>query len=457
VNDAGARRLDAEIWGMAWPVVGSLLMTNVVELVDIAMVGRLGRDAVAAVGYAAQYAHLVRTMLVAVGVGCVALLSRAIGGRDIALARRQLAATLLVAVGFAAPAALIVSIAPAELIGALHAETKVAALAAPYFRLSIGATLLFGVSAVLENAQRAHRNTRIPLTIAAVVAVLKIVLNLLLIFGALGFPRLELFGAGLATLGAESVAVILYVFAARVVGSSETSLVPSLADLRAAPGALREVLRVSLPAVGERLVMSVALLVYFAILARYGSTAIAAYAIGVRLLAFSWLPGLAFGAAAATLVGQALGAGATTEARRAGWRATGSALILMAGLGVGCAFLREPLARVFTHDAGIIEQLSPFLLALAIAQPFMGVHFSLSGGLRGAGDTLTPLLGATLGNWVLRIPFAWFAARAGWSIGFVWAALVVDHVARSIWYVISFRRGHWARPGIRAGTPSHAR
>jgi putative MATE family efflux protein len=450
VNDARARRLDAEIWGMAWPLVGSLLMTNVVELVDIAMVGRLGRDAVAAVGYAAQYAHLVRSMLVAVGVGCVALLSRAIGGRDIGLARRQLAAALLVAIGFAAPSALIAWIAPVELISALHAEPEVASLAAPYFRLSLGAMLLFAFSAVLENAQRAHRNTRIPLIIAATVAVLKIVLNLLLIFGALGFPRLELFGAGLATLLAESAAVILYLLAARATRSPETSLLPAAADWKGAPGAMREVLRVSLPAVGERLVMSVALLVYFAILARYGSTAIAAYAIGVRLLAFSWLPGLAFGAAAATLVGQALGAGVTTEAHRAGWRAMVSALTLMAGLGVGCAFLREPLARVFTHDAGIIGQLSPFLLALAIAQPFMGVHFSLSGGLRGAGDTLTPLLGATLGNWMLRVPLAWLAARAGWSIGFVWAALVVDHVARSIWYLIAFRRGRWARPGLHA-------
>ena len=126
-------------------------MTNVVELVDIAMVGRLGRDAVAAVGYAAQYAHLVRTMLVAVGVGCVALLSRAIGGRDIGLARRQLAAALLVAIGFAAPSALIAWIAPVELISALHAEPEVASLAAPYFRLSLGAMLLFAFSAVLEN------------------------------------------------------------------------------------------------------------------------------------------------------------------------------------------------------------------------------------------------------------------------------------------------------------------
>ena len=217
---------------------------------------------------------------------------------------------------------------------------------------------------------------------------------------------------------------------------------------------MREVLRVSLPAVGERLVMSVALLVYFAILARYGSTAIAAYAIGVRLLAFSWLPGLAFGAAAATLVGQALGAGAHGGSApcglaRDGFRADADGrarrglrlLARAAGQGVH--------ARCRESSGSCHRSCS----ALAIAQPFMGVHFSLSGGLRGAGDTLTPLLGATLGNWVLRIPLAWLAARAGWSIGFVWAALVVDHVARSIWYVICVPAGPLGAPGDSRGNP----
>ena len=435
---------------MAWPVVGSMLLTNVVELVDIAMVGRLGREAVAAVGYAAQYAHLVRTMLVAVGAGCVAVLARAIGGAELALARRQLAAALLVGIGVAAPVALVAWSAPVELIEALHAEARVAVLAAPYFRLTLAATLLFAVSVVLESAQRAHRNMRVPFLIAGLVAVLKIALNLLLIFGAWGLPRLGLVGAGVSSLCAESVAVISYLAAGRITAGSGTALLPGFAELKNPLQALREVWRVSLPAVGERLVMSVALLVYFAILARYGSSAIAAYAIGVRLLAFSWLPGLAFGAAAATLVGQALGKGRVAEARRAGWRAVVSALGVMAVLGVACAFLREPLARVFTHDQEIIDQLLPFLLMLALAQPFMGAHFTLSGGLRGAGDTLTPLLGATVGNWVLRIPLAFVAARAGWSIGWVWAALIVDHIARAIWYVISFRRGRWARPGVHA-------
>jgi Na+-driven multidrug efflux pump len=120
-------------------------------------------------------------------------------------------------------------------------------------------------------------------------------------------------------------------------------------------------------------------------------------------------------------------------------------LYVMAVLGVACLMLREPLAHIFTHDAAIIGPLVPFLWMLAVAQPFMGIHFTLSGALRGSGDTMTPLLGASIGNWALRVPLAWTAAKIlGWSVNWVWAALIIDHVARCTWYVLSFKSGRWA-------------
>jgi Na+-driven multidrug efflux pump len=121
-------------------------------------------------------------------------------------------------------------------------------------------------------------------------------------------------------------------------------------------------------------------------------------------------------------------------------------LLIMGLLGVFCAFGSEALARLFTNDAAVIDQLLPFLFMLAAAQPFMGVHFTLSGALRGAGDTTTPLLGATVGNWVLRIPLAWLMASVlHGPVLWAWAALVFDHVLRAIWYVLSFRGTRWER------------
>ena len=148
--------------------------------------------------------------------------------------------------------------------------------------------------------------------------------------------------------------------------------------------------------------------------------------------------------ATATLVGQALGAGHPEAATRVGWRATRLALILAVGLGGICAWVREPVARMFTNDAALVAELVPFLLCLAVAQPFLQPHFTLGGAHRGAGDTWTPLLAASVGNWALRIPLAvLFAYHFETDVIWVWYALVFDHLARTAWLTWSFRRGAW--------------
>ena len=165
---------------------------------------------------------------------------------------------------------------------------------------------------------------------------------------------------------------------------------------------------------------------------------------GVRVLAFSWIPGTGFSTAASTLVGQALGAENPQAAARSGWRAVRLALGFSLVLGVACAFGREPLARLFTADAGVIQALGPFMLILAVSQPLLGFHFTLAGALRGAGDTVTPLFAAAFGNWGFRVPLAAIGSAAlHLDLVWVWGALFFDHLARAIWLGIAFRRGRW--------------
>jgi Na+-driven multidrug efflux pump len=188
------------------------------------------------------------------------------------------------------------------------------------------------------------------------------------------------------------------------------------------------------------------------VLSEYGAVAIAAYTVGIRILAFSWIPGTGFGVAAATLVGHALGAGDPQRATRTGWRATRMAVGVAISLGATCALARTPLARLFTNDAAIVEELGPFLLCLAIAQPFLQAHFALGGAHRGAGDTWTPLVAATLGNWALRVPLAFaFAYALDLGVVSVWIVLILDHALRAGWLALSFRRGRWR------GGDTHAR
>jgi putative MATE family efflux protein len=446
VRDAtGARDGYREIWNLSWPVMLAQVLANAVSLIDIAMVGRLGPEAVAAVGYATQFFFLSQSVLFAVGFACVALMARAIGAGDPDRARHALAASIGVATAAALAVMAVVLAAPEALLRLLGAETAVIALSVPYLALMLAASVPLALSMTLESGLRADRNTRLPMQIAVVVTLVKTVLNLGLIFGAFGFPRLELVGAGLATVASQAVGLLLFaVVVARARPGTPIALRP--ADFAAARPLLPDVIRISLPSIGERLAMNLGLLAYFRVLAGYGTVAIAAYTVGIRVLSFSWIPGVGFGTAAATLVGQALGAGDLRGARAAGWRSTRVAIAVAVGLGGVCALARTPLARAFTDDADTIATLGPFLLCLALAQPFLQAHFALGGAHRGAGDTFTPFIASALGNWALRVPVAAvlaFALQA--DLIWIWYVLMLDHAARSVWLARSFQAGGWSR------------
>jgi putative MATE family efflux protein len=446
--EAVSSHLDRDIWAMAWPAMLSFVVVNVVDVIDVVLVGRLGRETVAAWGYAAQCVHLVETLVQSVGIGCVALVARALGARDRPRGRRVLAASVFVSQAVAALGFLISLFLPRYLFGLLDAEPRVIDIAVPYFRLFAFAMVLYAAAFMFESGLRAHRNTRGPLLAAFVVMTTKTVLSALLVFGLFGLPRLELMGAGVATVAAHGVGLVFYVLLSKKYareGGSKQATTFSLDDVRSMWSVVREVLYVSLPSMGERLIMSVALLTYFKILSGYGTAAIAAYAIGVRLLSFSWVPGLGFSTAASTFVGQALGAGDSSGARKAGAHTVAQAVLVMCVCGLLCLFAREPLVRAFTSDDQVAAALLPFMLMLALAQPFMGAHFTLGGVLRGAGDTLTPLVGAAVGNWGFRVPLAWaFTRYFGHDIVWVWAALIADHFARMLINGWVFLGGKWS-------------
>lgn len=440
-----------EIWSLAIPIMMSQVLVSAVGLIDIAMVGRLGAMDVAAVGYATQLYFMSQSALFAVGFACVALMARAIGAGDPAKARAALAASVVVGVATAGVVAVVALAAPREVLSWLKAAPEVVERTVPYMRLLFASSMLLAVSLTLEHGLRANRDSKTPMRVALLVTAVKTVLNVALIFGMFGAPRLELLGAGLATLISQVVAIVAFVFVVRA-QPAEGPMALGRADLPAARGLLGEVIRVAMPGVGERLVLNLALLSYFATLSAYGPVAIAAYTVGVRIMAFSWIPGTGFGAATATLVGHALGAGDPDRAERTGWLAARIALFTAAVLGFLGGAAREPLARMFTSDPAIIEVLGPFMLILAVAQPMMQVHFTLGGAFRGAGDTWTPLIGAAVGNWGFRVPLAGLAAAHHMPLVWLWTVLVFDHVARMALLAFEFRRGAWKRRAMRQRT-----
>ena len=407
------------------------------------MLGTLGATPLAAVGYATQSLFVVQSCMVAVGASCVAMMARALGAGNVARARSALATNLCVGLlAFALPALLTTLISPNAVLDLLAAPAEVRTIGIPYFRWTMATSVSVATCQIYEHALRTAKDTRRAMGITALIAVAKLVLNYALIFGHFGLPELGLEGAGMATLGAYTLGALLFITATR--NHPQPALRLRLSDARHIPERLRETLHLAIPALGERLAMTVALITYFRFLAKYGVASIAAYNVGTRILAFSWIPGLALSVAASTLVGLALGARDPSRARDSGTHAVrlGQGLAFVLGLLLVC--FRHQLSKLFTNDGAVIAALDPFILLLGLGLPLLVTHFTLSGALRGAGDTLSPLYAASVGSWLIRVPLAYLLSQVLFApLAWVWSVMLLDHLLRAVWLSLSFRYGSW--------------
>jgi putative MATE family efflux protein len=429
------------IWSLAWPVIIALSVESVVGLIDMLMVGRLGPDAVAAVGVGTQILFTVSAGMIAVGTGALALVARYVGAGDRRAAEGVLGQSVVVGIGVATVLILPILAWAPPIMGVFGVDEAVVRVGSPYVRL-----LMLGVPAdamifVAVLGLRGAGDTRTPLLVSVVVAVVKIVSSYVLIFGKLGVPAFGVVGAAAGTVlaftcGALVVGVLLRRghLVLRMTGKS----------MRLRGNAMRRVFSIGYPAAIEHVAMQAGFVVYIVFAAQYGTSAVAAYFIGVRILALSFLPGFGFSAAAAALVGQNLGAGRPRSAERSGWNATRLATYLMTVGGALIFVAARPIARLFVDDEDVISDAVSFIYVLAAAQPLMAIDFTLGGALRGAGDTRFPLLAVILGFYGCRLGFA-SAVTFWWELGlfWLWFALVGDYLARSLLKGYRFHSGRW--------------
>jgi Na+-driven multidrug efflux pump len=197
-----------------------------------------------------------------------------------------------------------------------------------------------------------------------------------------------------------------------------------------------------LPSAGEQVVFQFGFLAFLFIVALYGSAPNAAYGIGVNILSFSFVIGFGYSIAASTLVGQHLGAGEPELAAAAGWRAMRFSIYAMVVLGVIIVAASEPIARFVIDDEEVVRLTVVFIYILGAVQPLMAIEFSLSGALRGAGDTRWPLFSASSG-FAVRLSLAALVANSDWSVEWVYAALIGDYILKATILSTRFRRGKW--------------
>jgi Na+-driven multidrug efflux pump len=207
---------------------------------------------------------------------------------------------------------------------------------------------------------------------------------------------------------------------------------------------MRRLLHIGYPAALEQGVFRVGFFVFLGIIGHYyGTAAFAAYGIGVNILSLCFVVGFGFSIAGSTLVGQNLGAGDHDGATESGWRSLRYALVSMVALGIAILAGARPLAGFMIDDPEVIAYTVAFIYILGAVQPLMAVEFALGGALRGAGDTRYPLKATMAGLLGMRCVLAVAFALAGFSVQWVYAALVGDYALKALMLTRRFRSGRW--------------
>jgi putative MATE family efflux protein len=426
---------------LAVPMVVEMAMESIFAVADVFWVAHLGADAVATVGLTESMLTLIYTAAMGLSIGATALVARRTGERDPEGAARAAGQSILLGLGVAAAIALLAAPSAPALLRLMGASPEVIRSGGGFTRIMLGGNatvlLLFLLNAVFRGAGDAA----IAMRVLMMGNLLNIVLGPCFIFGLGPFPRLGVAGAAVATNVGRGTAV-LYQVTMLAVGRGRVRI--ARRHLRLDFHTMRSVLRLSGLGTFQILIGTASYIGLVRILSIFGSPALAGYTIGMRVILFALLPAFGISNAAATMVGQNLGAGSPERAEHAVWAA---ARYNMAFLGVvGLLFLAgAPLiAALFTADPAV----QPFAIAclriVSLGFVFYACGMVLTQAFNGAGDTWTPTVINLFVFWLWEIPLAWWlSAHTPLGAHGVFIALTVSYSTLAVVSAVLFRRGAW--------------
>lgn len=439
------RSLIPEVLRLALPVAAQALLQTLVFFVDRLMLGRYSADALASMHISSPLLWTVSAILTSFSVGTLAFVGRMMGRRDRAIATAAMRGSLVLAsgLGLVTSVAFLAGLSP-FLSLVLSNIPGVRIAAQEYLQIVMVGLSLLMVTIVATAGLQGAGDTRTPFLIGIVANGANIGLNSVLIFGHLGFPELGVRGAGIATL------IATVINASALVGVlMHPKAVLSLRGRGQERHALSRILRISGPALGERIFEHLGYWCYASMIVALGGMAMATHQIVLGLESICFLSGEGFGVAGAAIVAQRLGADRPQDAARCAWITVGLSVGFLSTLGLVFLSLPQTLLSLFTIDDAIVTMGVPCLYIAAVAQPFMALSMVLGDSLRGAGDTRTAFVISLSGWLVVRSIMTYlFAFVLDLGLVGVWLGSTSDWIIRSIVLSVIFLQNKWQRISI---------
>ncbi|WP_211487244.1 MULTISPECIES: MATE family efflux transporter [Corallococcus] len=433
--------LGRAIFLLAVPMVLEMCMESVFAVVDVAFVGRLGAEAVATVGLTEGILTIIYAAGMGLSIGATAMVARRIGEKDAERAGR----TAVQAIGLGVIISTVLAVAgiifARPMMEALGGSPWVLEHGVGYTRVMMGGVvsilLLFLINAIFRGAGDAA----IAMRVLMLANGLNIVLAPCLIFGWGPFPEMGVVGAAWATTLGRSAGVVYQLF--RLVRSNGRLQIRR-EHVSLEPATMLAMLRLSSAGMVQALVTTSSWVVLVRIVSSFGSTALAGYTIAIRIVMFALLPAWGLGNAAATLLGQSMGAGDPERGAKAVWLAGKYNLMVLGTIGVAFFIFAHPLLGAFTTDAAVVDEGATALRIFSLSFLSCAYGMVITSAFNGAGDTRTPTLIDLGCLWVLELPLAWVLAHPVGlgSVGAYWA-VPAAFALMSVLGIVLFRRGRW--------------
>ena len=399
--------LNRAILLLAIPMVLEMVLESLFAVTDVFWVGRLGANAVATVGITESMLALVFAIGLGVSLSTTAMVARRIGEKDpedAAIAGVQAVVLgLVISLALGIPAGIY---AP-ELLRLMGASPEIVASGSGYARIALGGCgaiiMLFLNNAIFRGAGDAA----IAMRLLWVSNIINLVLDPCLIFGLGPFPRMGVTGAALATFTGRSIGV-LYQFYRLMKGTERIRVL--VRHLRINVRVMGRLLRVSFTGILQFAIANASWIVLVRIVSIFGAASVAGYTIAIRIVVFFILPAWGLSNAAATLVGQNLGAKRPDRAAQSVWRTSLYNVIFLGVLGIFFIVFATPVVELFVNDPAVVPIAAIALRTFSCGNLGYAYGMVMLQAFNGAGDTLTPTIVNFFGFWVLELPLAWWLA-----------------------------------------------
>ena len=432
-----------DIVHIAWPSLIELVLTQLTSMVDMMMVGQLGPWAITSVGLSTQPRFLLMTMFMAMNVGATALVARYKGAGEHNQSNMILRQALLLTFVLSLVSSVIGFICSEPLIrfmGAADAETLAGGTI--YLKIQMSGFVIMALTTTITATLRGVGNSRTAMLYNMIANAVNILFNYILIYGRLGFPRMEVAGASLATVIGQGVAFIL---AMAVILKGKQYLYLRLKDgFKPHMESIKNIFNIGVPAMIEQLLMRMGMIIYSKTVASLGTVAFAAHQVCLNIQALSFMNGQAFAVSATSLMGQSLGKKRPDMAQAYSSRTRRLGMMISIILGLVFLFFGKHIVALYSDDITVIEEGAKIMILMALIQPFQSSQFILAGALRGAGDTRAIAVISFITVLLVRPSLAMIGIHVlNLGLQGAWYALLTDQIIRSFLILIRFNSGKW--------------